>query len=127
VDLSFNCLNTLKHLNGLKFLTSIRASNNQLTQVLDTKEAPLQLDLLDLSSNRIAHIPDLSRHRSLRVLRLSANKITAIKGLERSKALRILDLSENVIEEISGLDNLGLRELYLSNNQIESGKGLSKL
>jgi Leucine-rich repeat (LRR) protein len=61
------------------------------------------------------------------VLKLNSNKITAIKGLESNRALRILDLSENLLEEIGGLDNLGLRELYLSNNQIESGKGLSKL
>jgi hypothetical protein len=37
VDLSFNSLNTLKHLSGLKFLTSIKATNNQLTTVLDIK------------------------------------------------------------------------------------------
>ena len=36
-------------------------------------------------------------------------------------------MSENILEEIGGLDGLGLRELYLSSNQIESGKGLSKL
>ena len=109
MDLSYNCLNTLKHLNKLKFLTSIKAANNQLINVLDIKEAPLSLDYLDLSSNSIANIPELGKHKSLRVLKLNANKITSIKGLSKNKALRILDLSENVIEEITGLDNLGLR------------------
>ena len=109
VDLSFNCLNTLKHLNGLKFLTSVKASNNQLTTVMDTKEPPLHLDYLDLSNNHIASIPELGRHKELRVLKLNANRITAIKGISRNKNLRILDLSENALEEIGGLDNLGLR------------------
>jgi Leucine-rich repeat (LRR) protein len=97
VDLSFNCLKTLRHLNGLKFLTSIKATNNQLISVLDIKEAPLHLDLLDLGNNRITSIPDLSRHKSLRVLKLNANKIGSIHGLSKNKALRILDLSENVL------------------------------
>lgn len=93
IDLSFNSLNTLKHLTGLKFLTSIKATNNQLTSVLDTKEPPLHLDLLDLSCNRISSIPDLSRHKSLRVLKLNSNKITSINGIDKNKFLRILDVS----------------------------------
>jgi protein phosphatase 1 regulatory subunit 7 len=82
------------------------------------KEIPLHLDTVDLSSNRIAAIPDLSKHKLLRVLKLNTNKITSIKGLDKNKALRVLDLSENQIEEIQGLDGLLLTELYLSNNQI---------
>lgn len=97
VDLSFNCLKTLRHLNGLKFLTSIKATNNQLTSVLDVKEPPLHLDFLDLGNNRIAAIPDLSRHKSLRVLKLNANKIGSIRGLNKNQDLRVLDLSENVL------------------------------
>jgi protein phosphatase 1 regulatory subunit 7 len=127
VDLSFNCLRTLKYLNGLKYLTTVRATDNQLTSILELKEAPLHLDSLDLSGNRIAAIPDLARHRSLRVLRLAGNRITAIRGLERNKALRVLDLSENQIEEVQGLEGLGLTELYLSSNQIETAKGLARL
>lgn len=102
-------MKTLRHLNGLKFLTSIKATNNQLITVLDIKEPPLHLDFLDLGNNRIATIPDLTRHKFLRVLKLNANKISAIRGLSKNKELRILDLSENVLEEISGLDGLGLR------------------
>jgi Leucine-rich repeat (LRR) protein len=118
VDLSFNCLRTLKYLNGLKYLTTVVATDNQLTSILELKEAPLHLDSLDLSGNRITAIPDLGRHRALRVLKLAGNKITAIRGVEKNGALRVLDLSENQIEEVAGLDNLGLTELYLSNNQI---------
>ena len=127
VDLSFNCLRSLKHLNGLRYLTEIKATDNQLASVLEMKDPPLHLDTLDLASNRITSIPDLARQRSLRVLRLNSNKLTGISGLERNKALRVLDLSENMIEEIQGLDGLGLTELYLGNNQIETAKGLSKL
>jgi protein phosphatase 1 regulatory subunit 7 len=103
VDISFNCLRTLKYLNGLKYLSSVRATDNQLTSILELKEAPLHLDSLDLSGNRIAAIPDLARHKSLRVLKLTGNRITAIRGLEKNKALRVLDLSENQIEEVQGL------------------------
>lgn len=127
MDLSFNCLRSLKHLNGLRYLREIKATDNQLVSVLEMKDPPLHLDTLDLSSNRITAIPDLSKHRSLRVLKLNSNKLTAISGLDRNKSLRVLDLSENMIEEIQGLDGLGLTELYLGNNQIETAKGLSKL
>ena len=85
MDLSYNALNTLKHLNGLKYLTSVKASNNQLTTVFDTKQAPLHLDYLDLSSNKIAVIPDLSRHKCLRVLKLNSNRIAGIKGIDKNK------------------------------------------
>ena len=93
MDLSYNCINTLKHLSGLTFLTTIKATSNQLTTVLDTKLPFLHLDSLDLSSNRIGSIPDLSKHKSLRVLKLNTNKIMAIKGIDKNKALKILDLS----------------------------------
>jgi Leucine-rich repeat (LRR) protein len=69
-----------------------------LSLVLDVKEAPLHLDTLDLSFNRISAVSDLSRHKTLRVLRLKGNKIAAISGVQKNKALRILDLSENQIE-----------------------------
>jgi len=39
------------------------------------------LDSVDLSSNRIIAIPDLGKHKNLRILRLNSNKITSIKGL----------------------------------------------
>lgn len=116
--MSFNSLRSLKHLNGLRYLREIKATDNQLASVLEMKDPPLHLDTLDLSSNRITAIPDLSKHRSLRVLKLNNNKLTGISGVERNKALRVLDLSENQIEEIQGVDGLGLTELYLGSNQI---------
>lgn len=81
MDLSFNCLRSLKHLTGLKYLTEIKATNNMISSVLEMKEIPLHLDSVDLSSNRIAAIPDLSKHKLLRVLKLNGNKINSIKGL----------------------------------------------
>jgi Leucine-rich repeat (LRR) protein len=57
------------------------------------KEIPLHLDSVDLSSNRITAIPDLGKHKLLRVLKLSANKISAIGGLSKNRNLRVLDLS----------------------------------
>ena len=117
----------MKHLSGLKYLISIKASNNHLTTVLQLKVPPLHLDRLDLSFNEITRIPDLSVHKHLRVLNLKSNKITHIEGLSKNKKLSILDISENTIEEVKGLDNLNLTELYLSNNQIETVKGFQHL
>ena len=48
-------------------------------------------------------------------------------GIEKNKKLEILDISENQIEEISGLDGLNIKELYLSNNVLETIKGMTKL
>lgn len=90
-------MRSLKSLSGLKYLREIRASNNQLSTVLSMKEPPLSLDLVDLSHNQITALPDLGKHRSLRVLKLAGNRITAIRGLSKNRALRVLDLSENAL------------------------------
>lgn len=103
IDLSYNCLRSLKSLSGLRYLTSLTVCHNQLTTVLHMKEIPLALDCLDLSFNLIASIPDLSKHKALRVLKLSGNKLTNISGIQNNKNLKKLDLSENSIEEIKGV------------------------
>ena len=127
MDLSYNRLKSLKYLSGLKYLVKVIAVNNELTSVFDTKKAPLHLDTLDVSSNKITKISDLSMHRHLRVLNLRANRISVIEGISKNAKLEILNLSENVIEEITGLEGLNLKELYVSNNQLETIKGMVKL
>lgn len=87
VDLSYNHLFSLKYLSGLKYLTTIIATNNQLTSVLDMKYLPQSLDYVDLSQNQITKISSLEGHKHLRVLKLVGNKIMTITGLEKNKKL----------------------------------------
>jgi protein phosphatase 1 regulatory subunit 7 len=108
VDLSYNCLTSLKYLSNLKYIREIKATNNQLITILDMKVLPLYLDTVDLSSNGIISIPNLEKNKFLRVLKLQNNKIVSISGIDKNKNLQILDISENCLEEIKGLDNLNL-------------------
>lgn len=103
------------------------ATNNELTSIFDVKNPPLHLDYLNVSSNSIAKMSDLSCHKHLRILNLRGNQIVQMGGIEKNHKLEILDISENQIEEISGLDDLNIKELYLSNNALETIKGMTKL
>lgn len=73
VDLSYNKLRSLRCLSGLKFLIKIKASNNELTSILDVKHAPLHLDTLDVSNNKITRMTNLGGNKYLRVLNLKSN------------------------------------------------------
>jgi Leucine-rich repeat (LRR) protein len=98
IDLSDNKLKSLKYLSGLQFLLKIKASNNELTSILDLKKPPLHLDTLDLSNNSISKMTDMSQHHFLRVLILRCNTISVIEGLSKNTNLHILDLSANRLE-----------------------------
>ena len=87
MDLSYNKLKSLKYLSGLKYLVKVTANNNELATIFDTKKAPLHLDTLDVSNNKIAKISDLSMHKHLRILNLRANSITVIEGLSKNSKL----------------------------------------
>lgn len=83
----------MKYLSGLRYLIKIKATNNELTTILDLKKPPLHLDTLDVSSNNISKMSDLSGNKYLRVLNLKANSISVIEGINKNLNLEILDIS----------------------------------
>ncbi|KAG8133734.1 hypothetical protein E2320_011510 [Naja naja] len=77
----------------------------------------LNLQHLDLSSNRIHWIEGLSCLANLRTLNLACNLITKVEGLENLYNLTKLNLSYNRIDDLSGL--LHLRGPNYKINHIE--------
>nr|UMO79207.1 Leucin rich repeat domain containing protein [Pandoravirus belohorizontensis] len=100
-------------------LVEIRLSNLGLGRVPSALAAlPLGLAVLDLSSNRLADLPDwLARFTSLRVLDLAANRLTRVPPCVGAlTALARLDLSQNRLDAIPawfGPALVGLRQLNL--------------
>lgn len=143
IDLSRNCIRSLKALESISALVQLRARGNNLTECLDfttpwcnaetswedgNQAVGSMLALADLRENQIKAIRDLSDHHYLECLLLGHNKISSIGGgLCRLRYLQTLDLSHNNISFIEGLDDLPIRELNLSHNRITSVEGLGNL
>ncbi|XP_009697385.1 PREDICTED: leucine-rich repeat and guanylate kinase domain-containing protein, partial [Cariama cristata] len=76
--------------------------------------------------NNIEEIRGLEKCHSLTHLSLSHNRLVAISGLE-NLPIKILNLSSNQIEKITGLDSLKtLQKVDLSSNKITSLQGLEE-
>ena len=93
-----------------------------------------QLEVLDLSKNRITDISKLenAKFNELKELYLSSNNISDLKVLEKVKfeKLEILDLSDNKITDIDILERVKFKELlelYLNNNTINDLKVFTKI
>ena len=88
----------------------------------------LTLNLSGEGIKDITEINGLEALTELQVLNLSKNRITEIKGLEPLKNLIKLDLSSNLIAEIKGLRNLtNLKKLNLKENRFINIKGFENL
>lgn len=88
----------------------------------------LDLDILDLSFNRIKHIKNISHLTKLSKLYLVQNKISKIENLEGLQNLTMIELGANKIREIEGLETLTqLTELWLGKNKITHLKNLDQL
>lgn len=85
--------------------------------------------MLELGSNRIRVIENLSGLHNLQQIWLGRNKISCIQNLDTLVNLRKLSIQSNRIVTIGrGLQGLvNLEELYLSHNGIESMIGLENL
>jgi len=124
--LSHNALTDLSPLGSMPYLVSLDVSHNQLTTVLDFKP-PLGLREVNLSHNRIEMLPDLSAHTCLTTLMLDYNDISEIQGLSSCHRLSHLSLMNNRIARIANLDNLPLKSLNLSHNNIKKIENLETL
>ena len=75
-----------------------------------------EITTIDLSSQRISSMPNLSILPNLVSLDLSNNKLTTIPSLETCKKLEFLDLSRNNIIDLSALNLPRLEFLDIQNN-----------
>mgnify|MGYP006283710741 FL=1 len=85
------------------------------------------LEVLDLSHNKIKKISNLGHLSKLEELNLAHNSITTISGIDKLKNLKTLNLSHNNISEITGIYSLfKLKELNLRNNNLSHIPNLLK-
>lgn len=88
----------------------------------------LQLQILDLQSNRIRSSSGLESLSSLEELYLAYNGITQLSGLTELHQLNTLDLTHNYLTDTTGMEGLqSLEYLWLSQNKISSFEALSTL
>eukprot|EP00775_Hariotina_reticulata_P009125 gene9125-9294_t len=87
-----------------------------------------QVECIQCSFKKLAHITNLSGLDNLVKLQLDNNQITKIENLNHLTNLTWLDLSFNKITVIEGLDSLvNLQDLSLFSNQISTLQGLTSL
>ncbi|CAN0017496.1 unnamed protein product [Bubo scandiacus] len=126
LELSYNKINDISCISHMPYLLELNASNNELTTYFVFKP-PKNLKEVDFSHNQIPKMQDLSAYQSLTKLLLDFNNIEEIRGLEKCHSLTHLSLSHNRLSAIRGLEDLPIRILNLSSNQIEKVTGLNSL
>lgn len=78
------------------------------------------MDVLDLHSNKITKIENISHLADLRVLNLANNLITSVENLAGLNSLTEINLRRNLIEYAHGLNQCPkLQRVFLSSNKIE--------
>lgn len=127
LDLSFNNIKHIKHVNTLTKLENLYFVQNRISKI-ENIENLINLTNLELGGNKIENIENLDSLVNLQQLWLGQNKISKLQNLSMLSNLRILSIQSNRIEKIEGLEGLhSLEELYLSHNRISKIEGLSTL
>ncbi|KAF2009767.1 hypothetical protein BU24DRAFT_81698 [Aaosphaeria arxii CBS 175.79] len=110
-------------------LQSLRLSNNALTSLCESGTVLLPaLKHLDVSTNRLSSLPDMSSWSELTTLLMSENKVTAIPtGFTSLQQLRNADFTGNDITKLDEKIALmsGLENLTLSANPLRERKFLT--
>ena len=82
--------------------------------------------MLDLHSNKISRIENISHLSELRVLNLANNLITHVSNLTGLVSLTELNLRRNLIDQVTGLQSCQrMQRVFLSNNRIEKFENVS--
>eukprot|EP00668_Euglena_longa_P011999 GGOE01014422.1.p1 GENE.GGOE01014422.1~~GGOE01014422.1.p1 ORF type:complete len:355 (-),score=116.56 GGOE01014422.1:302-1246(-) len=113
---------------NLHSLTDLDLSDNKIKHIPEHMVNHPCLVKLDLSYNNLREIRHLASLVNLTELYLQGNKIAEIDGLSALTNLTLLELGANRIREIKGLDHLvRLTQLFLGKNKIGRISGLSTL
>ncbi|KAL3860359.1 hypothetical protein ACJMK2_010495, partial [Sinanodonta woodiana] len=102
-------------------LQVLNLHSNYITKIENLSHLRL-LKHLDLSSNHIAHIENLDSLVSLRTLNLSCNLISRVEGLSNLRSLVKVNFSYNQIEDITGFKDLAGADFKLSTLDLHGNK-----
>ncbi|XP_051788393.1 toll-like receptor 2 type-2 [Erpetoichthys calabaricus] len=110
-------LNTKFSINWTKSLLNLNLSRNLITGDVFAF-LPDNLEVLDLSFNRISSVTHIGKMKRLRVVHLSGNKILTLTEMEMLSSVRVLHADRNRIQKINRhfLDTFAFNELNLGNN-----------
>ena len=118
LTLDENGISDLTPLQDLSSLTSLSLARNNVSNV-----SPLQdlsnLQYLNLRDNLLEDVSDLNNLTSLKKVNLSFNDIYSIDGLTGLENLESADLSYNFITSVSALENSPIKELNITNTDID--------
>jgi Leucine-rich repeat (LRR) protein len=127
LDLSHNCLTSVRNVEWLPSLSTLDLSANQISR-FDSPASLISLRALKLSGNRLDAF-DAHAFPSVSLLYLDQNHLPAIRGLEQCHNLEVLSLREQTSPNEKDLDfglelDLGLvkdvRKVFLSSNRLSS-------
>ena len=86
------------------------------------------LNILNLSGNKISDLGSIEKLYEITALNLSGNNIVDLKQINNLTKIKWLNLQFNNISDISTVFNLKqIRKLYLDNNEITAIAGISRL
>lgn len=124
-----NKIKEIKNLENLKLLKNLELGGNKIERIGESSLSSLvNLQQLWLGKNRISKFENLSNLSNLKILSIQSNRLTKIEGLEHLKNLEELYLSHNGIEEIENLEeNLNLQVLDVTSNKLTRLQGLQHL
>ncbi|MBN3289533.1 TLR22 protein, partial [Polypterus senegalus] len=110
-------LNTTFSINWTKSLLHLNLSRNLITGDVFAF-LPDNLEVLDLSFNRISSVTHIGKMKRLRVVHLSGNNILTLAEMEMLSSVRVLHADRNRIQKINRhfLETFIFNELKLGNN-----------
>ncbi|EKV15876.1 putative leucine-rich repeat protein [Penicillium digitatum] len=125
LDLSHNCLASVRNVEWLPSLATLDLSANQISH-FDSSAPLISLRALKLSENQLEAF-DTRTFPSVSLLYLDQNHLSTVLGLENCHNLEVLSLREQASSKEKGLDHrvnidLGLvkdvRKVFLSSNKL---------
>ncbi|KAJ5083448.1 hypothetical protein N7456_012875 [Penicillium angulare] len=125
LDLSHNCLTSVRNIDWLPSLATLDVSANQISQ-LEVSASLISLRALRVSANRLQEL-DMSNFSALSLLYADNNGLSTITGLENCHNLEVLSVREQTQLANNGSDcaldlDLGsvkdIRKVFLSSNKL---------
>lgn len=149
LNLADNEVQDLSPLAGLTKLETLNVSGQFISNLYPISELK-NLTTLDISENEITTLSSLGHLEKLKGLNAADNRLTVINSLSTLKSLEKISLSNNPLSEgamtalaclgnvssveanncgidkLTGIPVVSLKELYVSNNNLENLSGLSE-